>query len=426
MAKTLIKNVEIISAKDTDKYYIGIDGDTIAVISKELPQGYEDAQVIDADGKIAVPGMVNTHTHAAMTLLRSYADDMVLMDWLQNKIWPAEEGLTDDDIYWGTMLSIAEMLKSGTTCFADMYFAMDRVADAVAETGIKAALSRGLTGFSDENYAKLEENAALFKERHNSCNGRIRIMLGPHAPYTCSIEYLKKVIDKAQQLCCEIHMHLCETRGEVDSCIKDHGMSPIKLMDSLGMFECGTLAAHCVHVDEDDIAIMAAKHVRVAHNPQSNLKLASGIAPVPAMLAHGITVGLGTDGTSSNNNLDMLEECRLAAMLHKNMTGDPEILPAYQALALATSEGAKALGFTDTGKIEVGQKADIVLYNMDKPYWHPRHDRISLFVYAANAADADTVLINGKLLMQNGGLLYMDLEKIYAEADRRARRLTNK
>lgn len=426
MAKTLIKNVEIISAKDTDKYYIGIDGDTIAVISKELPQGYEDAQVIEADGKIAVPGMVNTHTHAAMTLLRSYADDMVLMDWLQNKIWPAEDGLTDDDIYWGTMLSIAEILKSGTTCFADMYFAMDRVADAVAETGIKAALSRGLTGFSDENYAKLEENAALFKERHNSCNGRIRIMLGPHAPYTCSIEYLKKVIDKAQQLGCEIHMHLCETRGEVDNCIKDHGMSPIKLMDSLGMFECGTLAAHCVHVDEDDIAIMAAKHVRVAHNPQSNLKLASGIAPVPAMLAHGITVGLGTDGTSSNNNLDMLEECRLAAMLHKNMTGDPEILPAYQALALATSEGAKALGFTDTGKIEVGQKADIVLYSMDKPYWHPRHDRISLFVYAANAADADTVLINGKLLMQNGELLYMDLEKIYAEADRRARRLTNK
>lgn len=426
MAKTLIKNAEIITAKDTDKYYIGILDDTIQVISKELPQDYEEANVIDAEGKIAVPGMVNTHTHAAMTLLRSYADDMVLMDWLQNKIWPAEDGLTDDDIYWGTMLSIAEMLKSGTTCFADMYFAMDRVADAVAQTGIRAVLSRGLTGFSDENYAKLEENAALYKERHNSADGRIHIMLGPHAPYTCSVEYLKKVIAKAKQLGCEIHMHLSETKGEVEDCIKEHGISPIKLMDSLGMFECGTLAAHCVHVDEDDLAIMAAKNVRVAHNPQSNLKLASGIAPVPAMLKHGITVGLGTDGTSSNNNLDMLEECRLAAMLHKNMSGDPEILPAQQALAMATSEGAKALGFKNTGKIEVGQKADIVLYNMDKPYWHPRHDRTSLFVYAANAADADTVFINGKLLMQNGEMLYMDLEKIYAEADMRARRLTNK
>lgn len=426
MAKTLIKNAEIITAKDTDKYYIGILDDTIQVISKELPQDYEEANVIDAEGKIAVPGMVNTHTHAAMTLLRSYADDMVLMDWLQNKIWPAEDGLTDDDIYWGTMLSIAEMLKSGTTCFADMYFAMDRVADAVAQTGIRAVLSRGLTGFSDENYAKLEENAALYKERHNSADGRIHIMLGPHAPYTCSVEYLKKVIAKAKQLGCEIHMHLSETKGEVEDCIKEHGISPIKLMDSLGMFECGTLAAHCVHVDEDDLAIMAAKNVRVAHNPQSNLKLASGIAPVPAMLKHGITVGLGTDGTSSNNNLDMLEECRLAAMLHKNMSGDPEILPAQQALAMATSEGAKALGFKNTGKIEAGQKADIVLYSMDKPYWHPRHDRTSLFVYAANAADADTVFINGKLLMQNGEMLYMDLEKIYAEADMHARRLTNK
>ncbi len=426
MAKTLIKNAEIITAKDTDKYYIGILDDSIQVISKELPQDYEEANVIDAEGKIAVPGMVNTHTHAAMTLLRSYADDMVLMDWLQNKIWPAEDGLTDDDIYWGTMLSIAEMLKSGTTCFADMYFAMDRVADAVAQTGIRAVLSRGLTGFSDENYAKLEENAALYKERHNSADGRIHIMLGPHAPYTCSVEYLKKVVAKAKQLGCEIHMHLSETKGEVEDCIKEHGISPIKLMDSLGMFECGTLAAHCVHVDEDDLAIMAAKNVRVAHNPQSNLKLASGIAPVPAMLKHGITVGLGTDGTSSNNNLDMLEECRLAAMLHKNMSGDPEILPAQQVLAMATSEGAKALGFKNTGKIEVGQKADIVLYSMDKPYWHPRHDRTSLFVYAANAADADTVFINGKLLMQNGEMLYMDLEKIYAEADMRARRLTNK
>ena len=225
MAKLLIKNAEIISAADNDKYYIGITDGVIDVISKNLPEGYEAAEAVDADGKIAVPGMINTHTHAAMTLLRSYADDMVLMDWLQNKIWPAEDGLTDDDIYWGTMLSIAEMLKSGTTCFADMYFAMDRVADAVAETGIRAALSRGLTGFSDGNFAKLEENAQLFKDRHNSENGRIRVMLGPHAPYTCSVDYLKKVIAKAQELGSEIHMHLAETRSEVDDCLKEHGMS---------------------------------------------------------------------------------------------------------------------------------------------------------------------------------------------------------
>lgn len=221
MAKTLIKNAEIITAKDTDKYYIGILDDTIQVISKELPQVYEDAQVIDAEGKIAVPGMVNTHTHAAMTLLRSYADDMVLMDWLQNKIWPAEDGLTDDDIYWGTMLSIAEMLKTGTTCFADMYFSMNRVADAVEETGIRAALSRGLTGFSDENYAKLEENAALFKERHNSADGRIHVMLGPHAPYTCSVEYLKMLLPKHSSLAVKFIFTFVKPKAKLTTALKN-------------------------------------------------------------------------------------------------------------------------------------------------------------------------------------------------------------
>ena len=395
MSKLLIKNVEIISAPDNEKYFLGIDNDTISVISKEMPTGFENAEIINASDKIAVPGLVNTHTHAAMTLLRSYADDMVLMDWLQNKIWPAEAGLNDEDIYWGTMLSIAEMLKTGTTCFADMYFAMDKVAQAVNETGIRASLSRGLVGLTPDADEKLQDN-----------------------------EMLLKVVAKAGELNAEIHMHLCETAGEVSDCVKEHNMTPIKLMNSLDMFDCGTLAAHCVHVSEADLDIMADKKVRVAHNPQSNLKLASGIAPVPAMLKRGIIVGLGTDGTSSNNNLDLLEECRLAAMLHKGISGDPLLIPAQEALKLATKQGASALGFTDVGEIEVGQKADIVLYDMQKPYWYPRHDRVSLLVYAASATDADTVIVNGKVLMKNGELLEMDVEKIYAEANMRGHRLT--
>lgn len=424
MGKLLIKNVEIISAPDDEKYFLGIDNDTISVISKELPDGFENAEIIDAADKIAVPGMVNTHTHAAMTLLRSYADDMALMDWLQNKIWPAEAGLNDDDIYWGTMLSIVEMLKTGTTCFADMYFAMDRVAQAVEETGMRASLSRGLVGLTPDADEKLQDNETLFKNWHGQADGRIRVMFGPHAPYTCPVPYLKKVIAKAGALDAEIHMHLCETAGEVSDCVKEHHMTPIKLMDSLQMFDCGTLAAHCVHVSEEDMEIMAAKKVRVAHNPQSNLKLASGIAPIPAMLKRGIIVGLGTDGTSSNNNLDLLEECRLTAMLHKGISGDPLLIPAKEALELATKQGALALGFTNVGQIAVGQKADIVLYDMQKPYWYPRHDRISLLVYAANATDADTVIVNGKVLMKNGELLHMDVEKIYAEANTRGHRLT--
>lgn len=424
MSKLLLKNVEIISAPDTTKYFLGIDNDTITTISKTMPEGFETAEVIDADNKIAVPGMVNTHTHAAMTLLRSYADDMVLMDWLQNKIWPAEAGLNNDDIYWGTMLSIVEMLKSGTTCFADMYFAMDRVAQAVEETGIRASLSRGLIGVTPDADEKLQENVDLFKTWHGKADGRIRVMFGPHAPYTCPTAYLEKVIAKASELNAELHMHLCETAGEVSDCIKEHQMTPIQLMDSLHMFDCGVLAAHCVHVTEADMDLMGTKKVRVAHNPQSNLKLASGIAPVPAMLKRGITVGLGTDGTSSNNNLDLLEECRLTAMLHKGVSGDPLLIPAQEALSLATKQGALALGFQNLGEIAVGQKADIVLYDMEKPYWYPRHDRTSLFVYAANASDADTVIVNGKVLMKNGELPHMDLEKIYAEANTRGHRLT--
>ena len=417
----VIKDVEIITEKNNEVYNIGITGNKIAYIGQEEITGIK---TINGANHIAVPGMVNAHTHAAMTLLRSYADDMMLMDWLENKIWPVEALMTKDDIYWGTMLATVEMLKSGTTTFADMYADMDKVAEAVEETGMRASLSRGLIGLVPDSEKKLQENIQLFKDWHGRDNGRIQVMMGPHAPYTCPPDYLKKVITAAGELGCEIHMHLSETQGEVNSCLKENGLTPIALMDKLGMFELGTLAAHCVHVTDDDMEIMAAKHVRVAHNPQSNLKLASGIAPIPAMLQKGITVALGTDGTSSNNNLDMLEEARLAAFMHKNQTSDPTVIPANTALQMATVNGAKALGFENLGEIKVGQKADIVLYDMNKPYWYPRYDRTSLFIYAANASDAATVLVDGKVLLEKGEFLTIDVEKIYAEANKCALRLT--
>jgi len=417
----VIKGVEIITEKNNEVYNIGVKGNKIAYIGQEEIIG---TKTINGAKHIAVPGMVNAHTHAGMTLLRSYADDMLLMDWLENKIWPVEALMTKDDIYWGTMLATVEMLKNGTTTFADMYADMDKVAEAVEETGMRASLSRGLIGVVPDSAKKLQENIQLFKDWHGKDNGRIQVMMGPHAPYTCPPDYLKKVITAAGELGCEIHMHLSETEGEVSACLKENGLTPIALMDKLGMFELGTLAAHCVHVTDDDMKIMAAKHVRVAHNPQSNLKLASGIAPIPAMLQKGITVALGTDGTSSNNNLDMLEEARLAAFMHKNQSNDPTVIPAATALQMATVNGAKALGFENLGEIKVGQKADIVLYDMNKPYWYPRHDRTSLFIYAANASDADTVLVDGKVLLEKGELLTIDVEKVYAEANKCALRLT--
>lgn len=423
MSKLLLKNIELLDTPNGEANVIAVEDGKISYIGKDLPDSFAADEVIDGKGMLATAGMVNTHGHVSMTLLRSYADDMALMDWLENKIWPIEAKMNAKDIYWGAMLGIAEMLKSGTTCFADMYCFMDDVARAVAETGIRANLSRGLIGLAPDKDDKLAENTQLVKDWQGYDNGRIRITYGPHAPYTCPVEYLQKVIEAAQANNAEIQMHLCETKGEVENCIKEHGVTPIKLMDQLGMFEQGTIAAHCVYLTEDDMDTMAAKNVRVAHNPQSNLKLASGIAPVARMLEKGICVGLGTDGASSNNNLDMLEECRAAAMLHKTTTLNPLAVPAAQAWDMATVNGAKVLGFDSLGKLSVGQQADIVLWNMHKPYWYPRHNKLSLLVYAANSSDADTVIVNGKVVLQNGSMTLFDEEKIYAEANLRAQKL---
>lgn len=412
----VLSRVELAEKNDGKLYDIGILGNQIAYVGREPVAGMH---VIDGRGHLAAPGLVNAHTHVAMTLFRSYADDMVLMDWLQNKIWPMENNLDGNAVYWGSLLGIAEMLKTGTTCFADMYFFMDDTAKAARDSGIRAVLSRGLTGSSvADGASRLDENTELFKEWNNACNGRIKVMFGPHAPYTCAPEYIKSVVARAGELGAEIHMHLSETKGEVEECCRKYGKSPIALMEDLGMFELGTLAAHCVHVDEDDMDIMTRHHVRVAHNPQSNLKLASGIAPVTRMLEKGITVGLGTDGASSNNNLDMLEEVRLAALLAKTESGNPKAVPAKQALAMGTEMGAKALGLERVGTLAMGQKADIVLYNMDEPQWQPRFDRTSLLVYAASAADVDTVIVDGRILVDKGELTTIDLEKVVYEVNK--------
>ena len=426
MSKLLIKNIELLHTTNGQMHCIAVENDKITYVGAELPADMEGAEIIDGKGKLATAGMVNTHGHVSMTLLRSYADDMALMDWLENQIWPIEAKMNANDIYWGAMLGIAEMLKSGTTCFADMYAFMEDVARACAETGIRANLCRGLIGVAPDKDVKLAENNTLAENWQGYDNGRIRVTYGPHAPYTCPVDYLEKVITAAAEHKAEIQMHLCETKFEVESCVKEHGVTPIKLMDSLGMFELGTIAAHCVHLTDEDMDIMAAKKVRVAHNPQSNLKLASGIAPVAAMLQKGICVGLGTDGTSSNNNLDMLEECRAAAMLHKATTFDPLVVPASKAWAMATEDGARTLGFKQLGRLEAGQLADIVLWDMHKPYWYPRHNKLSQLVYAANSSDVDTVFVAGKKVVEQGRLLTFDEEKIYAEAEACAQRLINK
>lgn len=424
MSKILLKNAEFLAANgEMQKGDIAIEGSVIKEIG-EITASWQADRVIDCTDKLAVPGFINTHTHAAMTLFRSYADDMALMDWLENKIWPAEANLTAEDVYWGTQLAIAEMLKSGTTTFADMYFFMPQVAQAVEQSGIRAVLARGMAGVAPTAEQALVESESFYREWHNAAEGRITVMLGPHAPYTCPPAYLKKVVALSEKLDAEIHIHLAETAGEVKTCLEKHGKTPIALMNDLGILDRGVLAAHCVHVSAEDIQIMKQKNVRVAHNPGSNMKLASGIAPVPEMLAAGLNVGLGTDGAASNNNLDMLEEIRLAAMLHKVHRSDPLLIPASTAVSMATILGAKALGLGQvTGSLRPGFKADITLFDMHAPHWYPRHDRASLLTYSAAAADVHTVIVDGRILLDNRMLTTIDEEKMLKEVQQRGMRL---
>ena len=428
MHKILIKNALTVTLdKEKPGHFHGdilIDGDRIEMIVERpdlIDHGLAD-RVIDGSNLIVMPGFVNTHGHAAMSLFRSYADDMPLKEWLEKKIWPIETLLESDDIYWGTMLSIAEMIKGGTTTFTDMYFFMDRVAEAAAETGIRSVLSRGLIGLNGGEQG-LVETESFIKNWHGAENGRITVMLGPHAPYTCPPEYLKKVMGLAEKTKCPIQIHLSETKGEVEDCLKEYGITPPKMLSDLGLLDFKVVAAHCVHLTDQDIEILSEKNVGVAHNPGSNLKLGSGIAPVRKMLSSGIKVGIGTDGASSNNNLDMVEEMRLAALLVKGYEMDPTLIDANTALQMATSMGAEVLGLAGIGILKEGYKADLIGLRHDRLHLTPMHNPLAHLVYASAAADVHLVIVDGKILLDSGEFTTLDEAKIRAEASGKSSRL---
>ncbi|MBQ7454179.1 MAG: amidohydrolase, partial [Selenomonadaceae bacterium] len=293
-------------------------------------------------------------------------------------------------------------------------------------SGLRGALCRGLIGLADGDGKRLADNVELYKNFNGAANGRIKIMFGPHAIYTCPPDYLKKVANEASKLGAEIHMHMNETKTEIDDCLKNYGKRPFEVVKETGLFDNGTLAAHCVWLSDEEIEIIKRKKIRVAHNPGSNMKLASGICPATKLLAQGVTVALGTDGASSNNNLDMLEEVRLAALLAKVNTLDPLAVPAAQAIQMATENGTKALGLKEVGRLVEGYKADIVLWNMRGVEWQPNYNPDSLLVYSANSSAADTVIVDGKILMQGRELKTLDEEKIISEFTACANRLTGK
>lgn len=371
---------------------------------------------IDGTGKALIPGLVNAHTHIPMTLMRSYADDMNLQTWLFDHIFKVEDRLAGEDVYWGSKLGMMEMLAGGTTCFCDMYYFVDRIAQATAESGMRALLSRGLTNNDDkDDYSddyRIKEAVETFKKWHGTENDRIRVAFAPHAIYTCAPGYIRAVRNIAEKLDAYIHVHVDETAKEHGDSLKQYGKTPVQHLYDIGLFDLPTIAAHCVHVTGHDMDLMKEKNVSFIHNPGSNLKLGSGIAPVPEALKKGINVALGTDGASSNNNLNMWEEMNLAALIHKGAKQDPLAVRAEEAFRMATVNGAKALGFDNTGCIKEGFAADMVIIDVSKPHYQPEHNLISNLAYSAQASDVETVFVDGRILYDKGEFKTLDSEEI--------------
>ncbi|WNQ09248.1 amidohydrolase [Paenibacillus aurantius] len=429
MSKTLVKNGLFLTADETCPLiegYMEIDGDTISYIGKDAPaEGADYGEIVDGRNRLYMPGLVNTHGHAAMSLLRGVGDDLALQVWLQEKMWPNEARFTSKDVKWGTLLSQLEMVKGGTTSFVDMYDHMNEVAQAVELSGMRGVLTRGVIGLCppEVQQAKLAEAKQFARDWHGKAEGRITTMMAPHAPYTCPPDYIEKIVDAAHELDLPLHTHMSETAREVAENESEYGLRPVAHLEKLGVFSRPCLVAHGVHLNDEEIGVLAKYDVRVSHNPGSNLKLASGVARVPDLLARGVKVSLGTDGAASNNNLDMFEEMRLAALIHKGVSGDPTAVPAAIALQLGTTMGAESIWLQKVGSLAAGMKADFIALDLDQPHFLPASNYLSHVIYSASAKDVTDVWVDGKQLVRKGKCLTLDEEKIKAEFKSRYSRL---
>ena len=428
LSKTMIRAMVLPMTGPADFFPHGeicLEDDRIVSVGEEgsAPKDFQPERVLNLPDDLIMPGLINTHTHAAMTLLRGYADDLPLMPWLNDKIWPFEAKMTDEDIYWGTALALCEMIRSGTTTMLDMYGSMDQVAQAVLQAGTRAVLARGMIGVAPNAEIALQEGIELAKRFQGAGEGRLTVMFGPHAPYTCPGEYLQRVKAEADRLGAGIHIHVAETLDEIKMIREQYGKTPVEWLESLGLLGGHVVAAHCVHLTPNDMDILARYHVCVAHNPESNMKLNSGTAPVIELRARDVVVGLGTDGASSNNNLDLFGEMRTASFQQK-LRVDSTALSAYEVLEMATVKGAQALGLEEVGILAPGFKADLISVDMDQPHFYPRFSIPAHLVYAAHAGDVRTVMVNGRFVMEERKILTLDVNQVCREAEERAKRIS--
>ncbi|MFO7667243.1 MAG: amidohydrolase [Desulfobacterales bacterium] len=418
-ADLLITNGTVITMDGQDSVIengaVAVKGENIVAVGKEIRLPDRKAsKIIDARGGIIMPGLVNAHTHASMTIFRGLADDLPLMKWLNDHIFPSEARLNPEKVYYGALLACAEMILSGTTCFCDMYLFEDHVAQAAKDAGMRAVVGEVLFDFPSPNYGSLDKGftyTEMLIEKYRD-NPLINVAVEPHSPYLCAPDLLQKASLLAIENDLPLVIHVSETKSEVSQIKEKYGLTPVGFLASLGVLSPNLLACHCVHLTEEDITLLKKHDVKVAHNPESNMKLASGIAPVPQLLKREVCVGIGTDGCASNNNLDIFHEMSMAAKLGKVHANDPAVMDAKSVLRMATIGGAGALGLSDvTGSIEAGKKADIIILDTRKPHLTPMYNPLSHIVYAARGSDVTTSVINGKLIMEDRKLLSVDISK---------------
>ncbi|MDO4182629.1 MAG: amidohydrolase [Coriobacteriia bacterium] len=408
--------------------WVGVKDDTIDYIGASAPENAADyGETYDGAGKLLMPAFYNAHAHAPMTLLRGYAENAPLQQWLNEMVWPFEAKMNGEDNYWATALSCAEMMRFGCVSFSDMYYHTPLRAKAVGEAGMKANLCEGLLAFEPKPYKEYpvcQANEEYFSTLHGAFDGRILMEYNIHAEYTSNPVVCADIAQLAKEKGAGIHVHISETKNEHEECKQRHdGMTPVQYFDSLGVLDVPVTAAHCVWVEEDDMDIMAQKGVTCVCNPASNMKLASGFAPIPRMLEKGINVALGTDGMASNNNHDMMQDMYLMALLYKGNQLDPTVITPKQALYAATRGGALAQGRADCGLVKVGFKADLCVLDVTGPAWAPMHNPLCNVVYAGHGSDVVLTLCDGKKIYENGVYFGVDVEKAKAEVTSRLQRI---
>lgn len=417
----LIKNAMIVSMDENagviEHGYIIIKDDKIVNVSEGDYEGsMDDLQVIEGKGYCVLPGLINCHTHAAMTLLRGYGEGLPLMKWLNEKIWPAEAKFCERHIELGTQLACIEMLRTGTVAFNDMYFYQEKVMETVKEFKMKAIL--GIPIIGDDWEIQLNKAQVLLDSTRKYGGGLVGSMFAPHSTYTLSKEAITETAKVAKEKNCGIHIHISETKDEVNIVKDKYKCTPFEMLEETGLFENKTVGAHCVYISDSDIEIMQKYGISAVYNPESNMKLASGVSPVAKMLKNNINVCFGTDGASSNNNLNMFEEVQTGALLQKLWNEDATIINGKTALTMAIVNGARALGLKDSGAIKAGSTADIILVNIERPNMIPIHDIYSNLVFSANGSEVEYVIINGEVIMNKGEFVHIDEEKVLYECNK--------